>query len=111
MKIIFVSVGIGDWGLGIGPIPNPQSPNPFSFSQKKPKTNLYFLNINLLIYNLIIYNQHGIFIDREAFKTIILQKTNQQQIDLRRIISSSIFPFPFSNRCKIIHNKSNRMII
>jgi hypothetical protein len=26
--VIFISMGIGDWGLGIGPIPNPQSPIP-----------------------------------------------------------------------------------
>ena len=33
LNIIYILVGIGDWGLGIGdwglgPIPNPQSPNP-----------------------------------------------------------------------------------
>jgi len=27
--MLYVILGIGDWGLGIGPIPNPQSPIPF----------------------------------------------------------------------------------
>jgi len=40
IKLNFIKMGIGDWGLGIGdwglgPIPNPQSPIPNPQSPKK----------------------------------------------------------------------------
>ena len=40
LNIVYITMGIGDWGLGIGP--NPQSPIP---NPQSPLTNNIFISV------------------------------------------------------------------